>query len=105
MGRGGAIPGNLPRPDRCAIHSEIFFRMTDYFELPNDPIPENWGKRGRPVHIPTERNRNEVKLMLAFGWITRRITQALLIIGKPPIKYYFVELRQRDEARPGVGGV
>ncbi len=69
------------------ISRRDFFRITDVFELPNDPIPEHLGKRGRLPHIPTERNRNEVKLLLAFGWIARRITQALLIIGKPPTKY------------------
>ena len=87
------------------ISRRDFFRITDVFELPNDPIPEHLGKRGRLPHIPTERNRNEVKLLLAFGWIARRITQAFLIIGKPPTKYYFVELRQRDEAQPAAGAI
>ena len=51
-------------------------------DLLGDPIPENWGKRGRPPHIPTERNRNKIRLLLALGWTKARITRALRIIGK-----------------------
>lgn len=38
------------------------------FDLLGDPIPEGFGKRGRPEHIPTVENRNKVRLLLALGW-------------------------------------
>ena len=69
------------------------------FDLLGDPIPENWGKRGRPAHIPTLENRNKIRLLLAFGWANKRIAAALRITAETLRKHYFVELRQRDEAR------
>ncbi len=39
--------------------------MTGDFGLLGDPIPETWGKRGRPPHRPTENNRNKIRLLLA----------------------------------------
>ncbi len=63
--------------------------MTDVFDLLGDPIPERLGKRGRPPHIPTERNRHKIRLLLAIGWTEARITRALRIIGKTLAKYYF----------------
>ena len=74
------------------------------FDLLGDPIPEGWGKRGRPPHIPTMRNRNKIRVLLALGWSKRWIASAIGITKATLQKHYFVELRQRDEARPGVGG-
>ena len=51
--------------------------MTGDFDLLGDPIPKNWGERGRPPHIPTEKKCNKSRLLLAFGWTNRRIAQAL----------------------------
>lgn len=68
-------------------------------DLLGDPIPEGHGKRGRPPHIPTDRNRNKVRLLLAFGWRPPRIAAALRITGDTLRKHYFVELRQADEAK------
>lgn len=73
--------------------------MEQKFDLLGDPIPENWGKRGRPPHIPTQENRNKVRLLLAFGWTDRRVAAALRITKATLRKHYFVELRHRDEAR------
>ena len=47
--------------------------MAEVFDLLGDPIPERWGKRGRPPHIPIERNRNKIRLLLALGWTNLRI--------------------------------
>ena len=47
------------------------------FDLLGDPIPEGFGARGRPPHIPTTRNRNRVRLLLALGWTKARIAQGL----------------------------
>jgi DNA invertase Pin-like site-specific DNA recombinase len=47
------------------------------FDLLGDPIPPNWGKRGRPPHIPTQENRNKIILLLAQGWTNERIAGAI----------------------------
>jgi hypothetical protein len=73
--------------------------MTENLDLLGDPIPENFGGRGRPPHIPTKENRNKVRLLLAFGWTNPRIARALRIAGATLRRHYFPELRQRDEAR------
>lgn len=57
--------------------------MSMSFDLLGDSILENFGCRGRPPHLPTEENRNKVRLLLAFGWTTPRIAQALRITGAP----------------------
>lgn len=73
--------------------------MTLNFDLLGDPIPENWGRRGRPQHIPTQENRSKIRLLLAFGWTAERIAAALRITRPTLRKHYSSELRQRDEAR------
>ena len=75
------------------------------FDRLGDPIPEGFGKRGRPPHIPTARNRNRVRLLLALGWTKARIAQGLRITGKTLGKHYFRELRQRAEVRPAGGAI
>ncbi len=59
------------------------------FDLLGDPIPENRGRRGRPPHISTERNRYNIKLLLALWWTSTRIAQALRITRATLRKYYF----------------
>jgi len=76
--------------------------MDANFDLLGDPIPENWGKRGRPPHIPTQENRNKIRVLLGMGWTDRRIAQALRITKATLRKHYFAELRARDEARPAL---
>ena len=76
-----------------------FFSMTGDFDLLGDPIPKNWGERGRPPHFQTEKKRNKIRYLLALGWTNTRIARALNITGAPRRKYYFRQLRQRDEAR------
>jgi hypothetical protein len=74
------------------------------FDLLGDPIPEGWGKRGRPPHIATEKNRNKVMLLLAMGWSNVRIANALGITQPTLRKNYFQQLRQRDLARDRLEG-
>jgi hypothetical protein len=78
--------------------------MDQDFDLLGDPIPEGWGKRGRPPHIVTAKNRNKVMVLLAFGWSTDRIANALSITAPTLRKNYFRELKVRDHARDRVTG-
>ena len=76
--------------------------MSENLDLLGDPIPANWGGRGRPAHIPTVENRNKVRVLLAFGWTNKAIAAALRITANTLRVHYFIELRQRDEARPAL---
>lgn len=76
--------------------------MDGNFDLLGDPIPENWGKRGRPPHNPTTENRNKVRMLLAFDRDDGYIAKALRITKTTLRKHYFAELKQRDEARPAL---
>jgi hypothetical protein len=73
--------------------------MAENLDLLGDPIPENWGGRGRPPHIPTVGNRNKVIVLLALEWDEAKIA-ASLGITKPTLKkHYFRELKVKEEAR------
>lgn len=72
------------------------------FDLLGDPIPEGWGKRGRPPHVPTDEKRSKVMLLMAQGWPDQRIGSALGITAKTLRKYYLPQLRARDQARDRV---
>lgn len=69
------------------------------FDLFGDPVPDNWGRRGRPEHIATQKNRNKVILLLAMGWSNERIARALAITAPTLRKSYRAELHRRAEAR------
>ena len=73
MRRGGAKfqKGGAPEPRRA--QSRSFFLVSEIFDLFGDPIPENWGKRGRPQHIPTLKNRAKS----ADCWYSAGTTSAL----------------------------
>lgn len=69
------------------------------FDLFGDPVPSNWGERGRPEHVPSEQNRKKVSMLLALGWSNARIAAALFITIPTLRKHYFSELRYRATAR------
>jgi len=73
--------------------------MAQVFDLFGDPVPDNWGGRGRPQHIPTQDNRNKVSMLLAFGWANERIAAALAITLPTLRKHYFSQLKFRAEQR------
>jgi len=73
--------------------------MSANFDLLGDPIPDGWGKRGRPPHVATEKNRNKVMMLLALGWNNERIAAALSITAPTLRKNYFRELKVREAAR------
>ncbi len=68
------------------------------------PIPEGWGKRGRPPHQPTDDNRSKIRVLLAFGYLVPAIAKALRINKGTLRKYYLAELKHADEAMPALKG-
>jgi hypothetical protein len=73
--------------------------MDPIFDLFGDPVPASHGKRGRPEHIATQKNRNKVNMLLALGWVDGRIARALNITPPTLRKHYFFELKYRETAR------
>ena len=73
--------------------------MSEILDLFGDPVPANWGQRGRPEHIASQQNRNRVSMLVALGWSNQRIAAAMLITLPTLRKHYFSELRFRDVAR------
>jgi len=73
--------------------------MLQIFDLFGDPVPANWGQRGRPEHVPTQQNRNRVSMLVAMGWSNARIAAALFITQPTLRKHYFSELKFREVAR------
>ena len=69
------------------------------FDLLGDPIPPNFGKRGRPPHTPTDEKRRLVIQLLAFDWSLEKIAAALNCTPPTLRKHYFRELRFKAEAR------
>lgn len=73
--------------------------MSAIFDLFGDPVPANWGERGRPEHIASQQNRNKVSMLVAFGWSNARIAAAMFVTQPTLRKHYFSELRFRAVAR------
>ncbi|MES5483589.1 hypothetical protein QMZ05_12595 [Bradyrhizobium sp. INPA03-11B] len=73
--------------------------MDQIFDLFGDPVPANWGQRGRPEHIPTQQNRNRVSMLVALGWGNGRIAAAMFVTVPTLRKHYFSELAHRRVAR------
>jgi hypothetical protein len=71
----------------------------EILDLFGDPVPANWGGRGRPEHIATQKNRNRVSMLVALGWSNKRIADALFVTLPTLRKHYFSELKYRDVAR------
>lgn len=71
------------------------------FGWDDDFVPKG---RGRPPHIPTKESRNKVMLLLAMNRTPPDIASALNITEPTLRKYYFLELRSREEARFRVEG-
>ena len=63
--------------------------MGKIFDLFGDPIPDNWGKRGRPQHVPTKENVSKVTMLVALGWGNERVAGALDITLPTFRKHYF----------------
>lgn len=74
-------------------------------DLFGDPVPSNWGMRGRPEHVVTDQNRKRVSMLLALGWSNARIAAALFVTVPTLRKHYFSELRFRAVARDRLDAV
>lgn len=73
--------------------------MEPNFDLFGQPVRESYGKRGRPPYEPSEKDRNKVKLLLALGWVTQRIANAVGISPATLKRYFRAELKERDAMR------
>ena len=73
--------------------------MDQIFDLFGEPVPANWGLRGRPEHLATQQNRNRVSMLVALGWSNKRIAAALFVTLPTLRKHYFSELKYREVAR------
>ena len=98
--RGEGKSSQTPALPHTAVHliRRIFLSEPENsvdLDLFGDPIPEGFGKRGRPQHVATDRNRNKVMMLLAVGWAPKRIADALGITTPTLRKHYFFELRSR----------
>jgi hypothetical protein len=73
--------------------------MIETLDLFGDPVPANWGQRGRPEHIASQKNRNRVSMLVALGWSNPRIAEAMFVTLPTLRKHYFSELKYRAVAR------
>ena len=73
--------------------------MDGNFDLFGMPVPDGFGKRGRPEHMVTLESTNKVKLLLALGWSNERIAHALGLSLPTLRKHYFQVLKVRDFQR------
>lgn len=73
--------------------------MAQNFDLFGDPIPDNWGLRGRPEHVATNENALKIKVLLADGWSNKRIASVLGITVPTLRKHYFSVLAERGVMR------
>lgn len=73
--------------------------MEQILDLFGEPVPANWGMRGRPEHVASQQNRNRVSMLVALGWSNKRIAAALFVTLPTLRKHYFSELKFRAVAR------
>ena len=76
--------------------SENSSPITDLF---GDPVPANWGMRGRPEHIPTSQNRKKVDMLVALGRTNKEIAAELFITLPTLRRHYNFHLAARKVAR------
>lgn len=68
-------------------------------DLFGDPIPPEHVGRGRPPHVPDDKKRSKVMLLMVLGRTEDDIAAVLGITGKTLRKHYSRELKTRDHAR------
>lgn len=78
--------------------------MGQNVDLWGDPIPDNWGKPGRPEHVATTDNANKIMVLLALDWDNQRIARALGISVPTLRKHYKFLVKARQGARARLEG-
>lgn len=73
--------------------------MDESFDLFGNPVRVGKGMRGRPPFVPTEKDRNKVKLLLALGWVPGRVANALGVSLATLKRYFRAELSEREAMR------
>ncbi|SDC30585.1 hypothetical protein SAMN05444678_102254 [Sphingomonas sp. YR710] len=73
-------------------------------DLLGDPIPPEHVGRGRPPHVPTEKNRMKIMLLLALGNTEDDVAAAIGITAKTLRKHYSRQLKERASARLRLDG-
>ena len=73
--------------------------MDPNFDLFGNPVRDGLGKRGRPPYEPTDKDRNKIKLLLALGWSTIRMANAIGVSPATVKRYFRAELKVRDAMR------
>ena len=77
--------------------------MAENFDLFGDPIPANWGRRGRPPHVRSNENINKVMMLTGLGWNNERMANALGITLPTFRKHYFSLVNKlRSSARDAI---
>lgn len=69
------------------------------YDLFGEPVPKNFGRRGRPEHVATSENVNKVSMLLAQGWPNVRIARTLGITIPTLKRHYKFQLKDRDVMR------
>lgn len=98
MRGGGRKSKSLLPPYQRHPFSQGFFSMSFDFDMLGDPIPENFGQRGKPPHVVTEEKRKLVIQLAAFDYTKAQIAAALGITKPTLRKYYLSELKKKDDA-------
>lgn len=68
-------------------------------DLFGNPVRAGHGAKGRPRYEATQKDRNKVKLLLAMGWGSQRIANALSVSLATLKRYFRAELKLRDIQR------
>lgn len=71
----------------------------DVFDLFGQPVRSGYGMKGRPPYVPTDKDRNKIKLLLALGWSNTRVANGLGISLATLKRYFRAELKVKDAMR------
>lgn len=77
---------------------EIFFEGSNFRSLWRPGSGELRQARP-PTACPTQKNHNNISMLLKFCWTNEPVARALRITPPSPRKHYSSELRYREEAR------
>lgn len=71
----------------------------EIFDLFGQPVRSGVGRRGRPPFVPTERDRNKIKLLLALGWSIERMANGIGVSSATVKRHFRSELKARMAMR------